>query len=132
MKFLLKKSTNKMRIIKSSGVYRSEAVKKDVAHHHKTWQCQVVELSNGWFQVQSIAQLFVQKSNGTIVPEEKRIYTMGIHSDPISAEKEQARRIKSKQNGKRQYELLMTLEFNVTADQNTIMQFLQKYSFETS
>lgn len=120
-----------MRLIKSSGIYRSEAVKKDVAHHHKTWQCQVVELSNGWFQVRSIAQLFVQKPDGSIVPEEKRVYEMGTHADPISAEREQFRRIKAKKNGKSRYELLMDFDSNVTADEQTIINFLKKYSPET-
>lgn len=120
-----------MRIIKSSGVYRSEAVKKDVAHHHKTWQCQVVELPNGWFQVQSIAQLFVRKPDGTIVPEEKRVYKMGIHADPVVAEREQETRIQSKKRGKSRYELLMTTESNITADEETIINFLNKYSPET-
>lgn len=120
-----------MRVIKSSGVYRSEAVKKDVSHHHKTWQCQVVELPNGQYQVQSIAQLFVRKPNGTIVPEEKRIYKMGTHGHIISAQREQETRIQSKKRGKSRYELLMTTESNITADEETIINFLNKYSPET-
>lgn len=120
-----------MRVVKSSGVYRSEAVKKDVAHHHKTWQCNIVEFPNGWFQVQSIAQLFVSKSDGSIVPEEKRVYQMGIHEDLGSAEREQAIRISAKISGKSKYELLMMSESNITADEDTIINFLKKYLPET-
>lgn len=121
-----------MKTIRTSGVYRSELVSRDASHHHKTWSCEVIETDNGDFLVRSHAQLFVE-TLGAIYPEQKRTYEMGLHTRRAEAERELERRVQAKKSGKSKYTLMWNPENDtITADEATIMEFLKKYSLQST
>jgi len=115
--------------VKRLPVLRSHKVETDAGHDHKLWWIDIVQHTDGRFQVLSRAQIFsVNLRDKLIEGEEIRTYELeNVDSLDRAEHAASLRYAKKKSNYKGYVEFKQREEFETNLHQDIINEFLKKY-----